>query len=550
MSSGDANSSASTPELSLPEPQDSLKLQGGDVHREIFKINARAKLHHRDATFAHPRIRRSSTFAPPITASDQRAPGGFRRQFLQQQQSRYQRVAKPVTKNFVSFLELYGNFAGEDLQESEDDSFIDSEAEVEAEVQPSETRPLLGRRRTTRRPIKPGDAQLTKSFFTLLKAFIGTGIMFLPKAFRNGGMVFSSITLILVALISCLCFQLLLQCRQHHGGGGYGDLGLAICGPRFRSLILGSITISQIGFVCSGIIFVAENLFSFFDAVTLSHTTPLGTNALIAIQLIVLIPLALIRNISRLGPAALLADVFIFIGLFYIWYYDVSTLASQGIHPSLTLFNPRDFTLTIGASIFTFEGIGLILPIQSSMAQPERFSRLLYAVMIIITIIFTSIGALCYATFGSATNVEIITNFPQTSKLVNGVQFLYSVAVLVGTPVQLYPATRIIEASLFGERVSGKKSAVMKWKKNGFRAGLTILCGVISILGASDLDKFVALIGSFACVPLVYIYPALLHYKGAASGRWMKALDVVIMAIGVSAMVFTTAITVTRWVQK
>ncbi len=550
ISGENANPSASAAEPASPEPQDSLRLQGGDVHREIFKISARAKLGQRAATFAHPSIRRSSIFAPPITASDQLAPGGFRRQYLQQQQNRAEKMLNPVTKNFVSFLELYGSFAGEDLQESEDESFVESEAETEAEAHPSETRPLLGRQRTTRRPIKPGDANLTKSFFTLLKAFIGTGIMFLPKAFKNGGMLFSSITLISVALISCLCFYLLLQCRQRHGGGGYGDLGLAIFGPRFRSLILGSITISQIGFVCSGIIFVAENLFSFFDAVTPSHTTPIGTNTLIAIQLIVLIPLALIRNISRLGPAALLADVFIFIGLFYIWYYDISTLASHGIHQSVTLFNPRDFTLTIGASIFTFEGIGLILPIQSSMAQPEKFPRLLYAVMIIITIIFTSIGALCYATFGSATNVEIITNFPQTSKLVNAVQFLYSTAVLVGTPVQLYPATRIIETSVFGERVSGKKSTAMKWKKNGFRAGLTILCGVISILGASDLDKFVALIGSFACVPLVYMYPALLHYKGAASGRWMKALDVVIMVIGVGAMIYTTAITLTRWVQQ
>lgn len=555
VSGENANLSSSTAEPAAPEPQDSLRLQGGDVHREIFKISARAKLRQRAATFAQPNIRRSSTFAPPITASDQLAPGGFRRQFLQREEGQVRKVPDSMTKNFVSFLELYGSFAGEDLQESEDESFIDSEAEAEAqaeaeaEAQPSETRPLLGRRRTTRRRIKPGDASLTKSFFTLLKAFIGTGIMFLPKAFRNGGMLFSSITLISVALVSCLCFYLLLQCRQRHGGSGYGDLGLAIFGPRFRSLILGSITISQIGFVCSGIIFTAENLFSFFDAVTPSRTTPIGTNALIALQLIVLVPLALIRNISRLGPAALVADVFIFIGLFYIWYYDISTLASQGIEPSITLFNPRDFTLTIGASIFTFEGIGLILPIQSSMAQPERFSRLLYAVMIIITIIFTSIGALCYATFGSATKVEIITNFPQTSELVNAVQFLYSMAVLVGTPVQLYPATRIIETSFFGERESGKKSAAMKWKKNGFRAGFVILCGIVSMLGASDLDKFVALIGSFACVPLVYIYPALLHYKGAASGRWMKVVDIVIMVIGVGAMVYTTAITVTRWVQ-
>ena len=455
----------------------------------------------------------------------------------------------PVTKSFVSFLDLYGSFAGEDLAESEDDESALASEDEEADADASETRPLLNRRKSSRRAERAGDATLSKSFFTLLKAFIGTGIMFLPKAFRNGGILFSSITLLTVSLLSCLCFHLLLLCRKRYGGG-YGELGAAIGGPKLRGLILGSITISQIGFVSSGIIFTAENLASFLDAVTPSRTAPLSGKALIATQLVVLIPLALIRNISKLGPAALLADVFILFGLVYIWYYDITTLASQGLHPTVKLFNPHDFTLTIGSAIFTFEGIGLLLPIQSSMAQPEKFSTLLYIVMIVITIIFTSIGALCYATFGSHTRVEIITNFPQTSVIVNTVQFLYSLAILVGTPVQLFPASRIIETSLFGESNSGKRDKATKWKKNAFRAAITVVCVLIAIVGASDLDKFVALIGSFACVPLVYIYPALLHFKGVAVSRWAKVGDGVLMGVGFGAMVYTSVITIERWVES
>ena len=531
-----------------PEPQDSLRLQGGDIHREIFKIGARAKLGERAATFAYPSTRRSDSFLPRnhIPASEQRAPGGFRRQFLQQRQSRLNAATAPVTRDFISFLALYGNFAGEDLAESVEESVT---TEDEDEAQPTETRPLLGRRKSTRRPIKPGDAGTTKSFFTLLKAFVGTGIMFLPKAFKNGGILFSSITLISVALLSCLSFHLLLRCRKRYGGG-YGEIGSAIGGSKMRALILGSITLSQIGFVCSGIIFVAENLRSFLNAVSPGRTMAIGTKALIAVQLVILIPLALIRDISRLGPAALLADIFIFIGLFYIWYYDISTLATSGMHPSVQLFNPRDFTLTIGSSIFTFEGIGLILPIQSSMAEPNKFPRLLYIVMIIVTSVFTSVGALCYATFGYQTRVEIISNYPQTSKLVNAVQFLYSFAVIVGTPVQLFPATRIIETKIFGDRASGKKSSATKWKKNAFRTSITVLCGLISIVGASDLDKFVALIGAFACVPLVYIYPAFLHFKGVARSPWIRAGDAVLCVIGLVAMVYSTVVTVSTWIRQ
>ncbi|PHH88764.1 hypothetical protein CDD83_7071 [Cordyceps sp. RAO-2017] len=514
----------------------------------MYKIKARASSLRRAATFSHqpsPRLHPDNELSYP----EQREPGGFRRQHLHLR-ARQRRFSGPlvVAKNFVDFLDLYGSFAGEDLEDadtSEDESAIDDRSEDEA----ADRRPLLGHRRSSRRYTRGGDASTVKTFFTLLKAFIGTGIMFLPKAFRNGGILFSSLTLVAVSLINCLCFRLLLDCRQKYGGG-YGELGAAIVGPRFRSIILASIAISQLGFVCAGLIFTAENLLAFLQAVSRDRRGfDLGVPSLIALQLVPLIPLALIRNISKLGPVALLSDVFILAGLAYIWYYDIWTLAADGLAPSVRLFNPSAFTLTVGSAIFTFEGIGLILPIQSSMRKPEHFSGLLYLVMFLITIIFTSVGALCYATFGEATRIQVISNFPQDSALVNAVQLLYSLAVLGGEPVQLFPAVRILETSLFGERATGKKSLAIKWKKNAIRSAIVALCIGISMIGATDLDKFVSLIGSFACVPLVYIYPAYLHYKGAADRSWAKTLDLALMVLGLVAMVYTTSVTVFQWIE-
>jgi proton-coupled amino acid transporter len=393
--------------------------------------------------------------------------------------------------------------------------------------------------------MKPGDAGTVRTFFTLLKAFVGTGIMFLPRAFNNGGILFSSLTLVVISLLTCVCFNMLMQCRRRYGGS-YGDIGEEIGGPRMRSLILSSIFISQIGFVCSAIIFTAENLFYFLTAVTPDKTSPVSASFLMCMQLLMLVPFALIRNISKLGPASLLADVFIGFGLAYMYSFEISSLATHGIHKTVQLFNPSAYTLTIGSIIFCFEGIGLILPIQSSMAQPEKFPVLLYTVMAIITAVLTSIGTLSYATFGDGTMTEVISNFPQDSHLVNAVQLLYSIAVLAGTPVQLFPAVRILEGRIFGH-LSGKRDTATKWKKNALRTAVVALCALISVLGAADLDRFVALIGSFACVPLVYIYPAFLHYKGMAASRWEVVLDLSMMGLGLVAMVYTTLITLSQW---
>ncbi|KAK7754431.1 hypothetical protein SLS62_003726, partial [Diatrype stigma] len=580
-------------------PTSSLKLQGGDMHREIFKTANRIKYHKRAATFHHPPPPHASAqgkaaagagagapYDYGLTMNDQLAPGGFRRAFLirqrQRQRDRVWGARLPVTRNFVEFLDLYGSFAGEDLADSDEEAVQSSDEEEgragaggrrggkgrasdnaraaasrggrdddddDREGGPSgeETRPLLGlRRRSTTQASRNATASTTKTFFTLLKAFIGTGIMFLPRAFRNGGILFSSMTLLTVSAVTMLAFHLLLACKARYGGG-YGEIGQAIAGDRMRGLILGSITLSQLGFVCAGIVFVAENVTSFLIAVFRrgeeGAESPLSTMALVLLQVLALIPLSFVRNIAKLGPAALVADICILLGVGYIYYYDVAHLASDGMHPTVVLFNPDSYTLTVGAAIFTFEGIGLILPIESSMAKPERFEHLLGAVMLIITVLFTSVGALCYATFGEDTYIEIINNYPQTSRFVNAVQFLYSVAVLVGNPVQLFPALRIMEGKLFGAHASGKKSRRTKWVKNAFRAAVVAACGAVAVLGAGNLDRFVALIGSCACVPLVYIYPAYLHYRGVAASWPARAADLVFVALGVVCMVYTTAVT-------
>jgi len=543
--SGQASSSA--PNLTRPQEESSLKLQGGDIHRSLFKIDQRAKLGQRSKTFSHPQASTQTDDAEDLlTAGEQRLPGGFRREFIKRKKP-ILAARIPVTRNFVEFLNLYGSFAGEDLGDSDDEAITDTEDEQEDQDadQSSERRPLL-RQKSTKRAKAEGNAGTTKTFFTLLKAFIGTGIMFLPKAFNNGGILFSSMTLIIISIVSMLAFHLLLQCRSSIGGGGYGEIGHAIGGSKMRNIILGSITLSQLGFVCAGLVFVAQNLYSFSQAVAKrpDNSSPISTNVLIALQLLVIIPLAFIRNISKLGPAALLADIFIMIGLVYIYWYDISTLAQDGLDKTVVLFNPDYYTLTIGSCIFTFEGIGLILPIQSSMKKPQKFEWLLGTVMLIITVIFCSVGALCYATFGSDTKIEVINNYPQTSKLVNAVQFLYSVAVLVGNPVQLFPAIRILENKVFKRSTPGNKSSATKWKKNAFRALLACICGGVSILGSNDLDRFVALIGSFACVPLVYIYPPLLHLKGVADNKWSKTGDILFIVLGVAMMAYTTVVTV------
>lgn len=67
----------------------------------------------------------------------------------------------------------------------------------------------------------------------------------------------------------------------------------------------------------------------------------------ILVQLIVFIPLGLVRDLAKLSTTALIADAFILAGLIYIFGSESVILAKQGIS-DVKLFNPKDFPLFIG----------------------------------------------------------------------------------------------------------------------------------------------------------------------------------------------------------
>ncbi|KAH8887443.1 hypothetical protein GQ53DRAFT_656110 [Thozetella sp. PMI_491] len=552
----------------------SLRLQGGDITRPIYKWTEEAEQRNkvqRSKSFSHSRPEPENEVLDINTI---KVPGGFRRNFLRRAvhdpsadhselefgegTSRSPPHPRLLTSSFLEFLSMYGHFAGEELEEDDEvlkpGEYFSSGAEDEdlfsdygsdEDREPMEDSALLPpSRRKRRRKVRGGSGQNSPmgAALLLLKSFVGTGVLFLPRAYLNGGMLFSNLVLLFVAALSYYCFVLLVTTRLRVDGS-FGDIGGILYGKWMRNVILASIVISQIGFVAAYIVFTSENLRAFILAVTdCQHS--IEVKYLIFLQMLIFLPFSLLRDIGKLGFTALIADAFILIGLAYLFYYDILTLSSNGL-ADIIMFNQKDWTLFIGTAIFTFEGIGLIIPIQESMKQPEKFPRVMFVVMIIISVLFIVMGAVSYAAYGSKTETVVLLNLPQDNKLVNGVQFLYSLAILLSTPLQIFPAIRITENALFTK--SGKYNPYIKWQKNAFRFLVVALCAVIAWGGADDLDKFVALVGNFACIPLVYIYPPLLHYKGVARNRWWKWSDIALCIFGFVAMAYTTSLTVMSW---
>ncbi|CCE61926.1 hypothetical protein TPHA_0B02530 [Tetrapisispora phaffii CBS 4417] len=508
----------------------------------------------------------------PMSHRDITAPGGFRRSFIMRkhilENKKIPYLPNFMLTNFNDFLYLYGHYAGEDLSESDED---EEAIEDEEDYQDFARRPLLNNVSPSNNPLATGvspteiphriakrkgdnnkKASTFKAILLLLKSFVGTGILFLPKGFSNGGYTFSTISLLVCSLLSYYCFILLISTKdQMKGINGYGDLGNHLYGKNMKLAILLSIVLSQIGFSAAYTVFVATNLKTLCQNL-FSNNQHFSIVLFIIFQTLLFIPLSFTRNITKLTATALVADLFIFIGVIYIYYYPITYIIKNGIATeTIVPFNNKNWSLFIGTAIFTFEGIGLLIPIQESMAKPHQFFISLTLVMVIVTVIFISVGLLCYCAFGSSVETVVLLNFPQDSPYTLTVQLLYCLAILLSTPLQLFPAIRILENWVFKKKGSGKYNPKIKWAKNYFRSLIVIGTTCIAWSGANDLDKFVSLVGSFACIPLIYIYPPLLHYKACkingSANLVQNYLDIILILFGVILMSYTSFQTIQLW---
>ncbi|KAI7905038.1 transmembrane amino acid transporter protein-domain-containing protein [Cokeromyces recurvatus] len=465
----------------------------------------------------------------------------------------------------ISSLSLYSNFAGEHLDDHHhhhhrhskpnlDNNMIDEEKRdsydstiPSSSVHKHEVSFIDEAHVEDLEDTTAPKASVGKAMFMFLKAFIGSGVLFLPKAFQNGGLALSIVLMVVIAVI-CLFAFLRLVNTQKIIGGSYGDIGGVLYGQIVRFIVLFFICISQIGFVCSYFIFVSGNLVNVVDVLS-NCTAHIAQKYYIWMPLIILIPFALVRHIAKLSFTAVIADILILFGLVCIIYFTAARLKDFGIGPNVAAVNPRDFALMIGTATFSFEGIGLIIPIVESMERPEKFPFVLTLGMIIVCVIYILIGTLSYLAYGDTTQSAVIYNFPSANRLTITVQLLYSLAICLTAPLMLFPALKIIENGLFYKfKSSGRESLGIKWSKNVYRTILCIVCAAIAFgIGGDNLDKFVSLVGSIACVPLCFIFPGMFHLK--VSKKMLDHIwDYLLIIFGTGIMIYTLYVNINSWV--
>lgn len=394
---------------------------------------------------------------------------------------------------------------------------------------PREDTPLLGRpRRLSSQP---------KTFANVFIAIVGSGVLGLPYTFKRTGWVFGSLMIFFVAFLTYYCMMLLVRTRRKLDSlvgfskiNSFGDLGFAVCGSFGRVSVDVMIILSQVGFCVSYLIFISTTLAHIIndssEEVRILGLTPkslylwgcfpfqLGLNA--------------IPTLTHLAPLSIFADVVDVGAMGVVMVEDVLIFLKQ--RPALQAFGGFSvFFYGLGVAVYAFEGIGMILPIESETKDKDKFGKVLAWCMTFIALMFGAFGVLGYFAFGDQTKDIITTNLGR-GLLSTLVQVGLCINLFFTLPLMMNPVYEVVERRFCNSRYC----LWLRW---------IIMLGVSLVaLMVPNFADFLSLVGSSVCVVLGFVLPALFHwlaFKEELSWHGML-LDGTIVVLGVTIAVTGT----------
>ncbi|CAG9781899.1 unnamed protein product [Diatraea saccharalis] len=402
----------------------------------------------------------------------------------------------------------------------------------------------------------------------LLKASLGTGILAMPLAFKNAGLIFGIFFTILVAVICTHCSYILIKCahvlykKTRRTNMTFPEVGEASFanGPQalrrfaysFKIFILVSLFLTYFGTCSVYTVIVAKNILQVVAYYMDTKEEDVEIRIFIIALLLPLIFMAWVRNLKYLAPISMIANVFMGLGLGITFYYIVGTgeLKVDNIK-NMLIKPPGEWAEFFSLSIFAMEAIGVVMPLENAMKTPKSMLGIcgvLNKGMSGVTLVYILLGFLGYLRFGEEVKDSITLNLDETQIPAQIVKIAIAIAVYCTYGLQFFVCIEIM-----WNAIKDKFTKRPDLADYIMRTIMVTACVLLAV-AVPTIGPFMGVIGAFCFSILGLIAPAFIEVVtywdiGFGPGKFLIWKNVLVLIFGLFALIFGTKDAIIKIVQ-
>ncbi|CAG9792100.1 unnamed protein product [Diatraea saccharalis] len=393
-----------------------------------------------------------------------------------------------------------------------------------------------------------------RSFANLLKSSLGSGILAMPAAFKNSGTIVGILGTIMLGYICTHCVYLLVKTSQEVSrvsrvpSLGYAETVEAVFAtgpPTFRKFSRASrifidwtMAFTILGACAVYVILLVDSVVQIID-----HFYPGNGISKTMYCLMFLVPILAftqIKNLKYLAPFSGFANLLLVLTFVICLYYiciDFPDLSSRPMSVDI-----GNLPLFIGTVIFAMEGIGVVLPVENTMAKPQHFlgcPGVLNITMTVVVLLYMLMGFLGYVKYGNLAEGSITLNLPTGKDEIPALMAKCFIvfAIFFTYTLQFYVPMEIVWRNT-QEYVSKKHHNLAQSIMRAVFACLT----VISAATLPRLEQVIGLEGAFFYSFLGLIAPSILDLmfsweRGLGKYKWILIKDTVLIFFGTFVLV-------------
>uniref|UniRef100_A0A1B6LF36 Amino acid transporter transmembrane domain-containing protein n=1 Tax=Graphocephala atropunctata TaxID=36148 RepID=A0A1B6LF36_9HEMI len=357
----------------------------------------------------------------------------------------------------------------------------------------------------------------------LLKGSVGAGLLAMPKAFDNAGIVIGLVGTVILGIIVIYAMNTLIrmqyiQCQRLRVPfltlPRSMKIGL-LNGPRplkklawlAPGLVDFFLVTYQLGICTAYVIFIAHSMKHIAEPRVWEN---LDSRLYLLMLFVPVVLINYIRNLKLLTPVSLLANILMVVALSFCFYY-IFAGGSFKYEETNLVSSPKTWPLFVGTVLFALEAVGVMIALEHNMGTPQHFlgkKGIFPWCLFVVIALYLGVGFFGYVKYGKGVEETIFAALPKDEGLALTAEGIYAIAIYGTHPLQCYVSLEILWGNYIVKHI--KNENLEFYVEYSLRTAAVFITFVGAVL-IPHVDIMISLVGAFCLSTLGMAFPFLLE---------------------------------------